>query len=116
MTENNNYLHWKPVTDAEGILWLHLDQKDSSTNVLCVSVLEELEQILGELKTGNLPSGVVFVSDKTSGFIAGADIKEFTEIEDIDHAVKHVQRGQRIMDEIESLKCPTVALIHGRAF
>lgn len=113
MTDEKNYLHWKPLTDAEGILWLHLDQKDSSTNVLCVSVLEELESILNKIKTENLPSGVVFVSDKKSGFIAGADIKEFTEIDSVDQAVKHVQRGQRIMDEIAALKCPTVAMIHG---
>lgn len=113
MTDQKNYMHWKPVTDAEGILWLHLDQKDASTNVLCVSVLEELEDIINNVKANNLPSGVVFVSDKKSGFIAGADIKEFTKIEDTDAAVKHVQRGQKIMDEIEALKCPTVALIHG---
>ena len=61
---DNNYQNWKPITDAEGILWLHLDQKDSSTNVLCVSVLEELETILADINAGSLPSGVVFISDK----------------------------------------------------
>jgi len=113
MTENNTYKHWNPVTDADGILWLHLDQQDSSTNVLCVSVLEELELILNEMESGVLPSGVVFLSDKKNGFIAGADIKEFTVIEDQQQAMAHVQRGQRIMDRIEAIKCPTVALIHG---
>jgi len=106
-------MHWKPATDDKGILWLHIDQKDASANVLCVSVLEELETILKDIKQNNLPSGVVFISDKKSGFIAGADIKEFTEIESVDAAVNHVKRGQRIMDEIAELKCPTVALIHG---
>jgi len=110
---DNNYQHWKPVTDSEGILWLHLDQKDASTNVLCVSVLEELENILADIEASHLPSGVVFISDKKSGFIAGADIKEFTQIDSVDQAVKHVQRGQKIMDTIAGLKCPTVALIHG---
>ncbi|MDH3325675.1 MAG: 3-hydroxyacyl-CoA dehydrogenase NAD-binding domain-containing protein [Gammaproteobacteria bacterium] len=113
MADNKHYSHWKPLTDAEGILWLHLDQQNSSTNVLCVPVLEELETILVEIKSSHLPSGVVFVSDKESGFIAGADIKEFTVIDNVDQAVKHVQRGQRIMDEIAALKCPTVAMIHG---
>jgi len=113
MTTEKQYQHWKPVTDAEGVLWLHLDQKDSSTNVLCVSVLEELESILNDIETSNLPSGVVFISDKKNGFIAGADIKEFTVIDSIDQATKHVQRGQRIMDQIAALKCPTVALIKG---
>jgi len=113
MTEEKQYQHWKPKTDAEGILWLHMDQKDSSTNVLCVSVLEELEEILNDIESGNLPSGVIFISDKKNGFIAGADIKEFTVIDSIDQATKHVQRGQHIMDRIAGLKCPTVALIKG---
>ena len=113
MSKNNPYLHWKPITDAEGILWLHLDQQNSSTNVLCVPVLEELEQILNHIQSGVPPSGIVFLSDKKSGFIAGADIKEFTQIPDQAQAKAHVQRGQRIMDQIESLQCPTVALIHG---
>jgi len=113
MADNNQFQHWKPVTDAEGILWLHLDQKDKGTNVLCVSVLEELETILSDIHSTHLPSGVVFLSDKKSGFIAGADIKEFTKIDGIDQAVKHVQRGQKIMDDIAELKCPTVAMIHG---
>ena len=112
-TKENKYQHWKPLTDAEGILWLHMDQKDSSTNVLCVSVLEELEEILKNIENNNLPSGVVFISDKENGFIAGADIKEFTVIESISEATKHVQRGQHIMDRIAALKCPTVALIKG---
>jgi len=113
MTEEKQYQHWKPKTDAEGILWLHMDQKDSSTNVLCVSVLEELEEILNDIESSNLPSGVIFISDKKNGFIAGADIKEFTVIDSIDQATKHVQRGQHIMDRIAGLKCPTVALIKG---
>ena len=112
-TENKQYQHWNPVVDSEGIMWLHLDQKDSNANVLCVSVLEELEDILNDIESNNLPSGVVFISDKASGFIAGADIKEFTVIDSIDQATKHVQRGQRIMDRIAALKCPTVALIKG---
>ena len=113
MTEEKQYQHWNPVTDAEGILWLHIDQKDTSTNVLCVSVLEELEHILTDIESKHLPPGIVFISDKPSGFIAGADIKEFTQIERAEQAAKHVQRGQRIMDRIAALNCPTVALIKG---
>ncbi len=113
MTESKNYNHWNPVTDSEGIVWLHLDQKDSNTNVLCVAVLEELERILDDIEKDTPPCGVVFLSDKANGFIAGADIKEFTQIKDQSQAMAHVQRGQAIMDRIEALACPTVALIHG---
>jgi len=113
MTETKQYQHWKSVTDHEGILWLHLDKAGAKTNVLNVEVLEELESILSDIESGHVPSGVIFLSDKANGFIAGADVNEFTKIENHDQALKHIQRGQNVMDRIAALKCPTVALIHG---
>ena len=112
MTEHH-YKHWNPVTDEEGILWLHLDQAGANANVLCVEVLEELEDILNVLSHSTLPLGVIFTSDKPSGFIAGADIKEFTKIDNVEMAVKHIRRGQDVLNKIENLNIPTVALIHG---
>ncbi|MDH5229432.1 MAG: enoyl-CoA hydratase-related protein, partial [Gammaproteobacteria bacterium] len=113
MSHTSSYKHWKPEADEDGVLWLHLDQQNASANVLCVEVLEELETILDEIASATPPLGVVFVSDKKSGFIAGADIKEFTQIKDMEEAVKHITRGQSILNKIEALRCPTVALIHG---
>ncbi len=112
MNADKSYIHWRVETDAEGIWWLHIDQADSNTNVLNVAVLEELEDILNRC-AAQKPLGVVFLSDKENGFIAGADIKEFTQIQDQDMAVEHIRRGQLIMDKIEALPCPSVALIHG---
>lgn len=108
-----SYDNWTFERDADGILWLHLNQKDTSTNVLCVPVLEELDGILDSLTASEQPKGIVFVSDKPNGFIAGADIKEFLKIENIEQAVQHIRRGQNVLDRIEALSIPTVALIHG---
>jgi len=113
MTQDNNDQHWKPTTDVDGILWLHFDKANSSTNVLSASALDELDNILTQYTTSHLPSGIVFISDKTNGFIAGADIEEFTQLIDQDQALTHIRRGQTIFDRIEALSCPTVALIHG---
>ncbi|VAW70377.1 Enoyl-CoA hydratase / 3-hydroxyacyl-CoA dehydrogenase / 3-hydroxybutyryl-CoA epimerase, partial [hydrothermal vent metagenome] len=57
--------------------------------------------------------GIIFVSDKDNGFIAGADINEFTEITTQDQAEKMLRRGHDIMNKIESLPCTTVAMING---
>jgi len=111
--ENTKYKHWKPNTDSEGVLWLHLDQANATTNVLNVAVLEELENVLQKYTSNTLPVGIVFVSDKPNGFIAGADVKEFLEVKDSQQAENHILRGQKIMDSIEAINCPTVALIHG---
>ncbi len=110
---DNSYRHWKTVTDAEGLLWLHFDKQDSATNTLSVEVIEELEQILEHIESGHPPLGLVFVSDKKSGFIAGADIESFVGLRDREQALAFIQRGQNLMDRIERLPCPSVALIHG---
>ena len=72
----------------------------------------ELGQRLRELAT-QPPKGVVVYSAKKSGFIAGADIKEFTTLKTPDDAFKLIRQGQRVLDQLEQLPCPTVALING---
>lgn len=106
------YQHWKIELDDENICWLHLDVAKSSTNILSAAVLDELCELLNE-QAQSLPKGLVFVSAKASGFIAGADINEFTKINTYDEAMVMLNRGHEIMNKIESLPCTTVAMIKG---
>ena len=106
------YKNWKVEHDNDGIAWLHLDVPKSSANTLNELVINELGDIVNEL-TNNTPTGVVILSDKDSGFIAGADINEFTTFESEVAALVNIQRAHAIFNNIENLKCPTVALIHG---
>jgi len=105
-------IHWKPVRDDDNICWLHLDVAAASTNVLSFPVIQELNQILDQ-EIQSPPRGLVFVSNKTNGFIAGADIKEFTELKDQQDALEMLNRGHALMDKIEALPFPTVAMIKG---
>ncbi len=107
-----NYTHWNVVHNDNGIAWLHLDVQDSTANILSTAVLNELNAILDEFNA-TMPAGVAFVSDKAGGFIAGADVKEFTTFADREDALVFIRRGQDIMDRIEELPCPTVAVING---
>src|SRR6185436_7421788 len=68
---------WKMDRDAEGIVWLTLDKPGTSTNVLGRAILEELSGLLDTIEA-NPPKGLVIRSGKQNGFVAGADIKEFT--------------------------------------
>ncbi|MFV2060245.1 MAG: 3-hydroxyacyl-CoA dehydrogenase NAD-binding domain-containing protein [Gammaproteobacteria bacterium] len=106
------YKNWNVHRDDDGIHWLEINKENSKTNVLSKEVLEELEQELDLIKQ-DLPKGVIFSSGKESGFIAGADINEFTKFESEQDALLAIQRGHKIMNAIEDLKCTTVALIHG---
>ncbi|MCF6355185.1 MAG: 3-hydroxyacyl-CoA dehydrogenase NAD-binding domain-containing protein [Candidatus Polarisedimenticolaceae bacterium] len=104
--------HWRIEQDGNGIIWLHFNQADSSANVLTVEALDELDQQLGEIEQAS-PAGVVFCSDKPSGFIAGADVKAFSRITEMQEAQQQILQAHAIFDRIERLKCPTVAMIHG---
>ena len=111
---NNTGGSWKSATDADGILWLTLDKPDTSANVLSSTVLIELDGILRPLQQ-KPPRGIVVLSAKKSGFIAGADIKEFTGVTDAESGYRLIHAGQQVLDRLEALDCPTVAAIHGFA-
>ena len=104
--------HWHSERDANNIHWLSLDKSDASTNTLSQDVLAALDVVLDELQT-DPPSGLVIRSAKPNGFIAGADIDEFRGLSDPARVEELVLRGHAVIDRLDGLAFPTVALIHG---
>jgi len=111
---SKTFKHWNLRRDDDGIAWLCFDKADTSTNVLSRDVMVELNDQLAALEK-KLPKALVIESGKKTGFIAGADIKEFTELRDAEQAYEMVRSGQQVMDRLEALKCPTIALMNGFA-
>jgi 3-hydroxyacyl-CoA dehydrogenase/enoyl-CoA hydratase/3-hydroxybutyryl-CoA epimerase len=109
---NNNFKHWRLETDADKVLWIHLDKADSATNTLSEEVLGELDQLLTRV-TEQRPAGAIFLSDKANGFIAGADIKLIERLNSVDDPEAEVRTSQALFDRIEGLPFPTCAAIHG---
>ena len=105
---------WKMERDEDGIVWLTADKPDTSANVLSSHVLRELDELLDRIASPP-PRGLVVLSAKKSGFIAGADIKEFTGITSAESGYRLIHAGQQVFDRLEALPCPTVAAIHGAA-
>ena len=105
---------WKLERDAEGIAWLTFDKPGTSANVLSASVLMELDEVLGALEQDR-PRGLIVVSAKKSGFIAGADIKEFIGLKDEASGYQLIRAGQGVLNRLAALPFPTVAAIHGFA-
>src|SRR5690349_18023541 len=105
---------WALERDADGIAWLSFDMPGTSSSVLSRDVLVELD---AHLKTfdSSPPRGVVIRSAKKSGFVAGADVREFTQLQNAEQAFELVRAAQKILDNLEALPCPTVAIIHGFA-
>ncbi|MCH9743869.1 MAG: enoyl-CoA hydratase/isomerase family protein [Gammaproteobacteria bacterium] len=111
MTEQH-YAHWKLNTDSHNILWLTLDREGAPVNSLSREVFDELDSIL-DMINHHKPAGVIIKSGKTKGFIAGADISQFTHLETSDQAYDLIRQAQIILNKLEKLDVPTVAMING---
>jgi 3-hydroxyacyl-CoA dehydrogenase/enoyl-CoA hydratase/3-hydroxybutyryl-CoA epimerase len=105
---------WKLDVDSDRIAWLTFDTPGASTNVLSAAVLKELATALSEVSQAK-PRGLVLRSGKRSGFVAGADIKEFLDLRTPEAAYSLIRGGQQVLDQLENLSCPSVAAIHGFA-
>jgi 3-hydroxyacyl-CoA dehydrogenase / enoyl-CoA hydratase / 3-hydroxybutyryl-CoA epimerase len=105
---------WSLEIDADRIAWLNCDTPGASTNVLSAAVLRDLAAKLAQILTLR-PSGVVIGSAKSNGFIAGADIKEFLQIQTPEQGFELVRAGQKVLQQLEDLPCPSVAMLHGFA-
>ncbi len=104
--------HWHFNKDAEGIVWLGLDTANSAMNKLSREVLQELGGTLDQLDSDK-PTGLVIYSEKNSGFAAGADIEEFTQLDSQEKAIELVKRGWDLFNRVASVPYPTLALIQG---
>ncbi len=115
MTENNHaeVRNWSLETDAADIAWLGL-RTSGSTNVLSRAVMLELDTVIDALETAP-PAGLVIFSHKETGFIAGADVREFPDLKNEQHAFDEVHRGQQVINRLERLPFITVAVINGVA-
>ncbi|SDD45880.1 3-hydroxyacyl-CoA dehydrogenase NAD-binding domain-containing protein [Ruegeria marina] len=105
--------HWRMARDPGGIAWLVLDRPGSGTNTVSAETLEGLDRLLDALEA-DPPRGCVIRSAKPGGFAAGADINDLAELAG-DEAEALLRRGHAVLDRLEALGCPTVAVIHGAA-
>jgi 3-hydroxyacyl-CoA dehydrogenase / enoyl-CoA hydratase / 3-hydroxybutyryl-CoA epimerase len=106
------YRNFKLTRDADGVSWLLFDREGTSANTLSADLIEELDKVLTELESQR-PTGLVIRSAKTSGFIAGADVNAFRGVSDPGAVEMEIGRAHAVINRLEELKIPTVAVIHG---
>lgn len=105
---------WTLSIDDGGTAWLCLDRRDASANTLSMQVMAQLDALLDDLRRVP-PRGVVIYSGKTQGFIAGADINEFPQLETAETGFRLTRQGQAVLDKLAALPCATVAFLNGTA-
>lgn len=113
-SDNDAATMWRISMDADQVAWLEFDKPNSSANTLSHAAMAELDRKLTELDTLQ-PKAMIVTSAKDSGFIAGADIKEFTGLTTSAQAYELIRSGQKVLDRLAALPFPTVAAIHGFA-
>ena len=102
---------WSLEVDGERIAWLTFDKPGASANALSRAAMEQLDEWLTGVQRA-APKGLVILSGK-SGFIAGADIGEFGQVQSPQEAVPFVRAAHAILARFEHLPFPTVAAING---
>lgn len=106
------FQHWQTEQRPDGVLVLSFDRAGTPVNTFSQDVLIELDVLLERLAL-DPPKGLVLRSAKASGFIAGADIKEFQSFDAKGTVGDAIRRGQQVFQRLAELPCPTVAAIHG---
>ena len=104
--------HWRLTLGDDSIAWLLLDRAGESTNTLSEEVLEELDEMLGQIEEMR-PKGLVLRSAKAAGFVAGADIRDFQGADDAAVVRPRLAHAHGILERLEALPFPTIAVIHG---
>ena len=104
--------HWRLNRDDQGIAWLVLDKAGENANSLSKAVMAELGSVLDALDAAP-PKALVIRSGKDAGFIAGADIGEFDELQGTEAAKAMVARGWNLFNRLAAVRYPTLAVVRG---
>lgn len=98
---------------VDGVATLTINRRET-LNSLNSAVLSELECALYELDLDSSVKVVIITGAGEKAFVAGADIKEMSEMSSIEGHV-FGRTGQRVMLLIEKMKKPVIAAVNGFA-
>jgi 3-hydroxyacyl-CoA dehydrogenase/enoyl-CoA hydratase/3-hydroxybutyryl-CoA epimerase len=108
----NGLKHWRYFIDADNVFHLEFNKHETNVNTMDQDVIAELAVVIQTAKDAK-PKALILTSAKKSGFIAGADIKQFAHLKTVAAAVSLMHQGQDLFTEIENLPFTTVVVIDG---
>ena len=98
---------------SDNIGIIEFNDRDSRVNLLSSVNIDEMRSIVDSLAKDTITRALFFISVKKDIFLAGADIKELIALETKEEAELFCKKGQELLDGIERLKMPTVAVLDG---
>lgn len=97
----------------EGILTITISRPES-LNALNLATLDEIRAAMQEAYDHDEVKGIIFTGAGEKAFVAGADIKEIAEINEV-NARKFSENGQEVFEMIEACEKPVIAAVNGFA-
>ncbi|WP_228445456.1 fatty acid oxidation complex subunit alpha FadJ [Thalassotalea sp. HSM 43] len=101
------------IEQDNGIAHLKIDVADETMNVLKAEFLEDIQEVLQQLKSNSNIKGMIVYSGKENSFVAGADITMLDACNTAEEATAIAAGGQMIFNQLEQLNIPVVAAING---
>lgn len=99
---------------TEGSILTITINRESKLNALNSRTLTELREVIQSVYDDKDITGVIITGAGEKAFVAGADINEFSELNEL-NARKFAEEGQEIFDLIENCHTPVVAVVNGFA-
>lgn len=97
----------------DDIAVLRIDSPNAKVNTLSRELFPEFTSAFNEVSKNDKVKGIVLISGKTTGFIAGADIKMIESCKTEDEIYQLSRMGQQVFNEMEKSKKPIVSAIMG---
>ena len=110
---DKHYEHLLFETDDKGIATVTINRPDK-LNALNSDVLNELEDLFNDIHERDDIIGVLVTGAGDKAFVAGADIKELTDLNSLRGTVTS-ERGQEVFQIIEDTPKPVIAVVNGYA-
>ncbi|MEC5421998.1 enoyl-CoA hydratase [Virgibacillus sp. C22-A2] len=90
----------------------HITIQSPPANALSSKLLNDLSSVLDEIEKNNVVKAII-LKGEGKFFSAGADIKEFTSLQNASDYQSLAEKGQVLFDRIEHFSIPVIAAIHG---
>jgi enoyl-CoA hydratase/carnithine racemase len=81
-------------------------------NALSSTVFAELDDALNEI-TGNPDVRALVITGTGAAFVAGADIREFTQLQSGADAAARIQENMKVINRVDELPIPVIAAVNG---
>ncbi len=105
--------HFRTEARPAGGTTVWMDVAGKPVNIFWDEVLIELESLVDQWEQSSDESPIVIRSAKVKGFAAGADLKRIAAFQSEDEVDTFLLQGQQVLNRLEKLSRPTVAVISG---